>query len=70
MDGSPGHYKSKYIELKVIGSGNFGSLCLNLGSATLISPKSDPTTYLVAKKVLLGKIDDSEKKSAKHEVDF
>ena len=41
---------------------------MTIGSATLISPKNDPSKYFVAKKVLMGKIDDSEKKSAKHEV--
>jgi hypothetical protein len=41
----------------------------NPGSATLISPKNDPTTYFVAKKVLLNKIKDNEKFSAKQEVD-
>jgi hypothetical protein len=34
----------------------------------LISPRSDPTLYYVAKKILLGKIDDNEKISARNEV--
>lgn len=62
-------YKVKYSELKTIGSGNFGIHEFTPGSATLISPKNDPSTYYVAKKVLLNKIKDNEKFSAKQEVD-
>jgi hypothetical protein len=34
----------------------------------LISPRGDPALYYVAKKILLGKIDDNEKISARNEV--
>ena len=52
-----GSYKDKYIERKIIGRGNFGS-------ATLISPKSDPASFLIAKKILLGSLKKKEQESA------
>lgn len=50
-------YKQKYIERKIIGRGNFGS-------ATLVSPKDKPESFLVAKKIILGGLKEKEQTSA------
>lgn len=52
-----GGYKQNYIERKIIGRGNFGS-------ATLISPKKDPQSFFVAKKILMGSLKEKEQNSA------
>jgi serine/threonine protein kinase len=50
-------YKQGYIERKIIGRGNFGS-------ATLVSPKDDPQSFFVAKKILMGSLKEKEQNSA------
>lgn len=52
-----GGYKANYIERKIIGRGNFGS-------ATLVSPKSDPESFFVAKKILMGSLKQKEQDGA------
>lgn len=67
-----GEYLIKYQELEIIGRGNFGNfVSLKLksitGSATLVKNKLDNNIY-VAKKVLLGSLNQKEVEGAHLEV--
>ena len=56
------NYSEKYIEKNKIGQGNFGS-------ATIVTPTSDPNKYYIAKKIQLNNLSEKDLQNAQKEAE-